>query len=150
MNIKLENLGLMTFPEASERWNKERSYVIQQYVNNRHKFLEGSTARVGKGKGTQIITTAGMEHLTGITEKEANAGLWRVIVERDFSIFEDHGKDSEAEADIFMKKLAFEELAKRGHDNPTLRFNFLDDKNKNYGIRLAGNTLIYYKKVQKK
>lgn len=40
MKYKLKDLGLMIFPEASLKWNKERTYVTQQYAKYRFKFLE--------------------------------------------------------------------------------------------------------------
>ncbi|OTN87622.1 hypothetical protein A5819_000068 [Enterococcus sp. 7E2_DIV0204] len=48
----------MTFPRASERWNKERSYVYQQYKKHPEKFLPGSTTFLSGGadKGTWVIT----------------------------------------------------------------------------------------------
>lgn len=73
--LNLKKLSIMTFPEASERWNRERSYVLQQYNKYLEKFLNGTVIKIGTGKGTQIISQEGMEHLTGMTEQEANEGL---------------------------------------------------------------------------
>ncbi|MCA5014521.1 MULTISPECIES: helix-turn-helix domain-containing protein [unclassified Enterococcus] len=149
--INLAELKIMTFPEASERWNRERTFVFQKYFSSPDKFLPGSVDVIGNGKGTWIITKEGMEHLTGQTEKEANAGLWRVIVEFDFRILEEHSCDSEGEARSLLETLARKELIKRSPELlDQVKFSYLDKQKRNYGVRIAGNTVIYAKKISKK
>ena len=146
----LTELEIMTFPEASERWNRERTFTFQKYFRSPDEFLPGSVDVIGNGKGTWIITRAGMEHLTGQTEKEANAGLWRVFIEFDFRILDEHSCDSEGEAKSLLEKLARKEVMKRSPEQlDQLEFSYLDKQKRNYGIRVAGNTLIYLKKVNR-
>lgn len=148
--ISLKELEIMTFPEASERWNRERTFVFQKYFSSPDKFLPGSFDVIGNGKGTWIITKEGMEHLTGQTEKEANAGLWRVIVESDFRVLDDRGCDTKAEANLLLEKLAKKEAMKQSPQLiDQLKFDYLDENKKNYGIRIRGNTIVYVKKVDK-
>ncbi|PZL77506.1 hypothetical protein CI088_01515 [Enterococcus plantarum] len=144
--MNLKELGIMTFPEASERWNKERSYVVQQLADNPHKFLEGSIDRIGKGKGTQIITKAGMEHLTGITEKEANEGLWLVRHEINWIVDFEKRVNSEIEARKLITSLASEEL---NENNKTFNFEELDTKKKKSILKLRGNSIYTYEKSVK-
>ena len=49
MSINLDDIGLMSFPEASLRWGMEKTYVRQQFVKYPNKFLKGSTAKAGSG-----------------------------------------------------------------------------------------------------
>ncbi|GGC91343.1 hypothetical protein [Enterococcus wangshanyuanii] len=37
--MNLDELGQMTFPRVSERWNKECSYAYQQYKKHPKKIL---------------------------------------------------------------------------------------------------------------
>ena len=79
MSTNLDDIGLMSFPEASLRWGMEKTYVRQQFVKYPNKFLKGSTAKVGSGnKPCYVITRQGMEHLMKMTEKQANEGMWLV------------------------------------------------------------------------
>lgn len=146
----LTDLEIMTFPEASEKWNRERTFVFQKYFRSPDEFLPGSVDVIGNGKGTWIITRAGMEHLTGQTEKEANAGLWRVFTVFDFRILEEHSCDTEEEAKSLLEKLTRKEVMKRSPELlDQLKYSYLDKQKRNYGTKIAGNTLIYYKKVNK-
>ena len=147
--INLRDIGLMTFPNASERWNYERSYVYQQFHNNPEKFLEGSVAFLEGGgvRGTFVITREGMEHLTGKTEEQANDGLWRVYVEKQFQILDEQPCNSRDLAENLMKEIAYQKMQpKKGIEQ--VEFCYLDDQNKKYGTRLQGGLIIYFKKVK--
>ncbi|WP_321383025.1 helix-turn-helix domain-containing protein [uncultured Enterococcus sp.] len=148
--INLDQLGLMTFPRASERWNKERSYVYQQYKKYPHKFLAGSTAYLngGDGGGTLIITREGMEHLTGQTEAEASNELWRTVVVKQSSIIE--AVDSCNEPDAYELLLQMREK----YDFPeelekAANFDYLDSHKKNFGKKLSDGTIIYYQNIRR-
>lgn len=68
----LNKLNLMTGAEASERWGYERSYVKQMWKKSPEKFLKGSIVLIGNiNKPIIVMTAEGMEHLTGMNEKEA-------------------------------------------------------------------------------
>ncbi|MGH1848614.1 hypothetical protein ABE869_17470 [Enterococcus gilvus] len=112
MDINLDDLDLMSFPEASVRWRKERTYVTQQYAKYPHKFLEGSTAAIGMGtKKTFIITREGMEYLMKQSEIEANQGSW--LVKRHWNrtiVTFDQTVHSESEAQELIIRLIHSEL----------------------------------------
>lgn len=112
MTIDIRELELMSFPEASLRWGKERTYVTQQYTKYRHKFLEGSTAAIGMGtKKTFVITREGMEYLMKQSETEANQGSWLVKwhLNRTIVTF-DQMVHSESEAQELIIRLIHSEL----------------------------------------
>ncbi|MEI5995646.1 helix-turn-helix domain-containing protein [Candidatus Enterococcus mansonii] len=145
--MNLKELGIMTFPEASERWNKERTYVLQQYNNYPEKFLEGTFTKIGNGKGTQIISREGMEYLTGMTEQEANNEVWKIIVLQDSNIVNEKIATSEKKAYLQYSKLVRDYLEWTGvsiKDIPKL--TYLDKAQKNRGIKFDFGTVIYYKK----
>lgn len=142
----IEELGIMTFPEASERWNKERSYVMQQYTKYPDKFLPGSTSKIGTGKGTWIITKRGMEHVTGQTEEQANRELWVVILQEGTNILDEKSCSSEAAAEKLMKEMVSTRIPE-SRMVQTINYTYLDHVNKrNYGVRLPGGIMIYYKR----
>lgn len=112
MTIDLKTLDIMTFPEASLRWNKERSYVYHQYSKYRWKFLEGSFAAIGNGKKpTYIITREGMEHLMKTTEVEVNKRVWLVRrhIDRNYINYEEK-VDTESEARQLIVDLILSEV----------------------------------------
>ncbi|MBL1227127.1 helix-turn-helix domain-containing protein [Enterococcus sp. BWR-S5] len=148
--IHLDQLGLMTFPRASERWNKERSYVYQQYKKYPEKFLPGSTAYLnGSGSGgTLIITREGMEHLTGQTEAEASNELWEAIVMKQSNIIEQ--KQAVTEEEIFEQMLQMIDYHARNEMvNEGITYDYLDEQRKNFGIRLKNGVTIYYKNIRR-
>jgi len=142
-----EEMGIMTFPEASVRWNKERSYVMQQHTKYPDKFLLGSIDKIGIGKGTWIITKKGMEHLTGYTEEEANRESWVVVVQQGTNIIDERVCSSEAAAEELMKEMVSKKIPE-SRVVRTINYTYLDHANKrNYGVRLPGGLMIYYKKM---
>lgn len=149
LKYKLKDLGLMTFPEASLRWNKERTYVTQQYAKYRFKFLEGSTAAVGYGeKKTFLITRAGMEHLMKQTEKEANQNLWLVRRIRDWTIVSyDQRVNSEEEARELITRLIISELK-----DPSYVANFepVEGAANKYRVIFKKNVLYIYERLNSK
>ncbi|WP_321383508.1 helix-turn-helix domain-containing protein [uncultured Enterococcus sp.] len=148
--IQLDQLGLMTFPRASERWNKERSYVYQQYKKYPEKFLPGSIAYLnGSGSGgTLIITREGMEHLTGQTEAEASNELWEAIVMKQSNIIEQ--KQAVTEEEIFEQMLQMiDDHARDEMIDGGITYDYLDAQKKNFGVRLKNGTTIYYKNIRR-
>lgn len=137
----------MSFPEASLRWNKERTYVTQQYTKYRHKFLEGSTAVVGYGKKkTFVITRVGMEYLMKQTEKEANEKLWRVRKISDWTTISFDAKvDSEQEARDLITKLILAELR---DSNYIPDFEQVQKSPIKYRVVLPNNALFTYEKLK--
>ncbi len=144
MSIDLNELELMSFPEASVRWNMERTYVSQQYKKYPHKFLEGSTAEVGNGeKHFFIITKEGMEHLMKKTEKEANKGLWVVRRQENWTMDFEQKVDSELDArNLIIKKIS-DELS-----DPSVKVIFDQYQSSPIKVRvnLKGNILYTYEK----
>ncbi|MGO3608626.1 MAG: hypothetical protein ACTIOL_02620 [Enterococcus sp.] len=148
MNINLKDLGLMSFPAASVRWNKEKTYVFQQYKKYPHKFLEGSTAEVGNGKKNfYIITREGMEHLMKQTEKEADKGMWLVRRQENWVVNFEQRVDSELEA----RNLITEKIASETNES---RFKVSFDQYQTNPIKtrvvLKGNVIYTYEKNKKK
>lgn len=143
--MNIEELGLMTFPRASERWNKERSYVYQQYKKYPEKFLPGSTDFLSGGadKGTWVITRKGMEYLTGQTEIEAAGELWKVFVLDGTNIIEEKSVFTEQEA----LETLFQIVELKGYAK--FDFDFLDPKKSNYGTKLPDNTTVYFKNIRR-
>lgn len=149
MITNLKDLDLMTFPEASTRWNKERSYVIHQYLKYRHKFLEGSTAAVGNGqKPVYVITREGMEYLMQQTEQEANKGLWMVRRHKDWTyITFEQRVDSEAEARDLITQLIYEESKKMDQQ---LTFEVFQKNPIKVRVNLTKNVTFTYEKIKKR
>lgn len=145
--MNLNELDLMSFPEASLRWGMERTYVTQQYTKYRHKFLEGSTAVVGYGKKkTFLITRAGMEHLMNQTEKEANQKLWLVRQIRDWTIVSYEEKvDSEKEARELITRLIIAELKDPDY---VVNFEQLQSNPVKFRVILKKNVLFTYEKLK--
>ncbi|MBL1227106.1 helix-turn-helix domain-containing protein [Enterococcus sp. BWR-S5] len=141
----IEEMGIMTFPEASVCWKKERSYVMQQHTKYPDKFLHRSIDKIGIGKGTWLITKKGMEHLTGKIEEQANKETWVVVVQQGTNIIDEKSCSSEAAAEELMKEL----VSKRVPESrviQTINYTYLDHVNKrNYGVRLPGGVMIYCK-----
>ncbi|MBL1228271.1 hypothetical protein IW492_03355 [Enterococcus sp. BWB1-3] len=144
----IRELGLMTFSQASERWGKERSYVQQQYNKYPKKFLVGTVDLLKsekKDRGTYVITRQGMEYLTSKTEEEANRALWIVIVQHGTNIIDEHACSSEREAEELMKKIAISKV-QASSAAETIHWNYLDQQKKNYGVKIPGGLMVYYKK----
>jgi hypothetical protein len=148
MKYDLKDLELMTFPEASVRWNKERTYVFQQYLKYRQKFLKGSTAAVGNGKKpVYVITREGMEYLMQQTEHEANKGLWLVRRHKDWTYITFEQKvDSEAEAQALIKKLVSSESKEK--DQP-ITFEVFQVKPIRARFSFKKNVTFTYEKIKK-
>jgi hypothetical protein len=149
MKYDLKDLELMTFPEASIRWNKERTYVFQQYLKYRHKFLEGSTAAVGNGqKPVYVITREGMEYLMQQTEYEANKGLWLVRRHKDWTyITFEQRVDSEAEAQNLIMQLINDESK---DVDQQLRFEVFQMNPVKARVNLTKNVTFTYEKTKKR
>lgn len=139
---------LMTFPRASERWNFERSYVYQQYKKYPEKFLPGTTMIVDStGKRTMyVITTEGMEHLTGMNEKQANKGLWVVRHEQNYIVDFELRLDTEEEARELIRK-------KVEQDNPNgsvaIDFELINANRRLHCVRLDHSSYYTYEKIKK-
>lgn len=148
MALNLNDLELMSFPEASLRWNKERTYVTQQYMKYPHKFLEGSTAVVGNGKKKfYIITKEGMEYLMKQTEKEANQKQWLVRCQKDWTIVTFEQKvDSEIEA----RNLIASQIASKTR-NTTVQINYeqIHINPPKYRVVSNKNVVYTYEKLKK-
>jgi hypothetical protein len=144
MSIDLNELELMSFPEASVRWNMERTYVSQQYKKYPHKFLKGSIAEVGNGeKHFYIITTEGMEYLMKKKEKEANRGMWLVRRQENWIINFEQKVDSELEA----KKLITEKISEELNDpNVKIVFDQYQSSPIKARVILKENILFTYEK----
>ena len=149
MDINLNDLELMTFAEASIRWNKERTYVFQQYVKYRQKFFEGSTATVGNGKKqTYIITREGMEYLMGETEAEANKGLWLVRRHKDWTYVTYEKKvDSEAESQGLITQLITDESNGKIQQ---IVFDVFQENPRRARVTLEKNIIYTYEKKKKR
>lgn len=147
MSIDLKELGLMSFPEASVRWNRERTYVTQQYIKYPEKFLKGSTAEVGSGnKPFYIITKEGMEHLTKKTEKEANKGMWLVRRQENWVINFEERVDSELEARNLIAMKVSAELNER---DVKVNFDQYQSVPLKTRVVLKGNIIYTYEKNKK-
>lgn len=147
MSVDLKELGLMSFPEASVRWNRERTYVTQQYMKYPEKFLKGSTAEVGSGnKPFYIITKEGMEHLTKKTEKEANKGMWLVRRQKNWVINFEERVDSELEARNLITMKVAAELNER---NIKVNFDQYQSVPLKARVVLKGNIIYTYEKNKK-
>lgn len=142
--MNLEELGLMTFSEASERWNKESSYVRQMLSKYPQKFKHGTTIKIGKGKGVYIITREGMEYLTGQTEAEA-AGAFLVVREKNNIIDYDKKVVSRSQAKKEIVQLLAKEKGISSEGVYTLEY--LDYRKKMVGVQLPSGTKIYYKRI---
>ncbi|MGG5373500.1 helix-turn-helix domain-containing protein [Enterococcus sp. AZ196] len=149
MTISLNDLEIMTFPEASIRWNKERTYVTQQYMKYRDRFLEGSTAAVGYGsKKTYLITKAGMEYLMNETEEEANQGLWLVRCYKDWTYITFEKKvDSEAESKLLIEQLISKDSRNKNHE---IVFDVFQDNPRKVRVTLEKNIIYVYEKIKKR
>lgn len=141
MNKNLETLGLMTFPEASERWNKERTYVFQMYTKAPEKFLKGSVISVGSGKRTWLITREGMEYFTKLTEAEANAKTWHVRHEKNWQIDFTERVDSEQQARELITKMVAAELNEKN-----IQIEFKELKPQTGQVVIHGNSIYTYEK----
>lgn len=150
--VNIQDLGLMTFSEASRRWNFESSYVYQIYRNNPNRLLAGSFDSLktdNSGKGTFVITREGMEYLTGKTEQQANAESWKVIVLKDTNIVNEQVANSEKNAHFKFMKLIKTYLEDTGDSIQNVpKPHYLDNNSKNFGVRLDNGVIIYYKKTK--
>lgn len=147
MSIDIKELGLMSFPEASVRWNRERTYVTQMYTKYPEKFLDGSVAEVGSGqKPFFIITKEGMEYLTKKTEREANKGSWLVRRQENWAINFEERVDSELEArNLISAKIATE------LNDSNVKVNFDQYQSVPIKVRVVvkGNIIYTYEKNKK-
>lgn len=148
MTIDIRELELMSFPEASLRWGKERTYVTQQYTKYRHKFLKGTTATIGNGKKkTFLITREGMEHLMNQTEAEANDRCWLVRKISDWTVVTFEVKvNSELEARELITDRVIAEL-KSSDYLPV--FERIKDKPIKYRVKVKQNIIYTYEKLRK-
>lgn len=144
MKIRIEELGIMAFPEASSRWNKERSYVLQQYTKCPEKFLQGSVTYIGGGsRGIHIITREGMEHLMGQTEEQANSGTWLVRHIKNSMMDFNSKVDSEKEAREMIQEMVSAELE---HTDFTIEFEQIRKKPIKVRVLIRGNSVYTYEK----
>lgn len=67
--INLDSDEIMSAQEASKIWGKSESYVRISLRQNPNKWPKGSYRRFGK---TIIVTTAGMETVTGQKDPRKN------------------------------------------------------------------------------
>ena len=65
MNINLNDKNIMTAVEASKIWGLSGSYVKTSLRQSKQKWPEGSYRKFGH---TLVVTTAGMEAVTGIKD----------------------------------------------------------------------------------
>ncbi|MGM0220143.1 helix-turn-helix domain-containing protein [Enterococcus sp. AZ126] len=140
---ELSSEDLMTASEASERWSYDEGYVRQQLSKYPEKFKEGTIRKFGK---TYIITREGMEHLTGMTEEEANSGLWLVRHEKNWIVDFEQRVDSELEARNLIAQKVSEETKEK---DKTINFEELDIKSKKSCVRIKGNSIYTYEKARK-
>ncbi|MFQ7233458.1 MAG: hypothetical protein ACLRPU_01190 [Enterococcus hulanensis] len=137
----------MTFPEASLSWNKEGTYVTQQYSKYRFKFFEGTTAAVGYDeKKTFLITKSWYEDLMNETEKEANQWLVRRV--RDWTIMSYNQKvDSEKEVRDLITRLIIAELK-----DPSYIANFepVEGAVNKHKVNFKKNDIYIYEKINSK
>lgn len=132
---------LMTAAEASKRWGFDEGYVRQQLLKYPGKFLKNTIRKFGK---TYIITREGMEYITGMTEREANAGLWKVRHEKNWMVDFEQRVDSEEEARNLIALKATEELEQL---NITFSFDKIDKEK--YLLRVRENSIYTYEKLKK-
>lgn len=143
VKYELNSKDLMSASEASVRWGYDEGYVRQQLSKYPEKFKEGTIRKFGK---TYIITREGMEHLTGMSEKEANSGLWLVRHEVNWIVDFEQRVDSELDAkNLIVQKIAEETKEK----DFKFRFEELDVKSKKSCVRLKGNSIYTYEKTKK-
>ncbi|GHP13962.1 hypothetical protein YK48G_13870 [Lentilactobacillus fungorum] len=72
--IDLNDPDIMSSTEAAKRWHKADDYVRQMYRKTPWKFPKGSIRKFGK---QLVVTRQGMEHVTGVTEIQAQEGARR-------------------------------------------------------------------------
>jgi hypothetical protein len=72
--IDLNDPDIMSSTEAAKRWHKADDYVRQMYRKTPWKFPKGSIRKFGK---QLVVTRQGMEHVTGVTETQAQEGARR-------------------------------------------------------------------------
>ena len=140
---ELSSEDLMSASEASGRWGYDEGYVRQQLSKYPEKFKEGTIRKFGK---TYIITREGMEYLTGMTEKEANSGLWVVRHEKNWIVDFEKRVDSEIEARNLIASKVAEETKEK---NFKINFEELDIKSRKSCVRIKGNSIYTYEKAKK-
>lgn len=118
-HTNLDQLDVFLATEASERWGFNKNYVRREYNSRPEKFLKGSIRLFGTA---YIITREGMEHLTGLTEKEANS--WIIWHEKEGSIDFIKYRSSEARCKEFIWQLY--QIATKKKDF-TVHFSDIDD-----------------------
>lgn len=138
----------MTFPRASECWNFEKSYVYQQYKKYPEKFLSGTTMIVDStGKRTMyVITMEGMEHLTGMNEKQANKGLWVVRHEQNYIVDFELRLDTEEEARELIRKKVEQD---NRNGSVAIDFELINASRRLHCVRLDHSSYYTYEKIKK-
>lgn len=127
---------LMTAPEASRKWGYEESYVRQMIKKYPDKIPEGEIRMFGK---TLVITSLGMEKLTGRSPKEA----WYFCIEKQQMLFKQVKYDSyEAAYARLIKEI--EKYGKTGCLPTTI-----DDRKQRVGLQLEDGTLLFITKQEK-
>lgn len=144
--INLNTLDAFSASEASSRWGFTENYVRKEYKKNSDKFLEGSIRLFGS---TYIITREGMEHLTGVTEEDANS--WIIWHEKNDKIDFEKRIPSEIECRDFLSSLYESATNDKNYTIHYSQFN----KNVSYlNIPQKGryyfSKYYYFKKYQKK
>lgn len=69
MKINLNDPNIMDAGDASKIWGHAKNYVRRTYKSNPSKFPEGSIRKFGK---QWIVTTEGMEAITGVKDPRKN------------------------------------------------------------------------------
>lgn len=69
MKINLNDPNIMDAGDASEIWGHAKNYVRRTYKSNPAKFPDGSIRKFGK---QWIVTTEGMEAITGVKDPRRN------------------------------------------------------------------------------
>ncbi|EPH92627.1 hypothetical protein D922_02430 [Enterococcus faecalis 06-MB-DW-09] len=130
---ELMSHDLMTAPEASKKWGYEESYVRQMIKKYPDRIPEGEIRMFGK---TLVITSEGMENLTGRTLEE----YWYFYIESQQMVFKEVKYNSYEEA---LERL-MNEMRKRGITNYIPKS--IDDQNTRIGIQLDNGSLLFITK----
>ncbi|WP_429960909.1 helix-turn-helix domain-containing protein [Enterococcus sp. AZ012] len=124
---------LMTAPEASRKWGYEESYVRQMINKYPERIPPGEIRMFGK---TLVITSGGMEKLTGRSLKE----YWYFYIEKQQMIFKEVKYESYEDA---LERL-MNEMKRQGSltDVPEA----MDDHSERIGIKLENGTILFITK----
>lgn len=128
---------LMTAPEASRKWGYEESYVRQMIKKYPDKIPEGEIRMFGK---TLVITSLGMEKLTGRSPKEA----WYFCIEKQQMIFK------QVKYDFYEEALArlIKEIENLGISDYLL--TTIDSQKQRVGLGLKDGTFLFVTKEKGK